>query len=83
MKTNAQLTPLTVKKILELNRDQKPLTPEILKQLSGWELSDEEAIEIIDSIRMFCRVIYGIFLHRQHSPIEDDSIPFTPLNKAA
>jgi len=83
MKTTPPVTPITVKNILALNRDQQPLTPEKLRELSGWDVSEEEATEIIHSIRMFCRVLYGIFLQQQIRHTENDSIPITPLNKAA
>ncbi len=83
MKATPLWKPITVKNILELNKNQEPLTPAKLRELSGWDVSEEEAIEIIHSIHLFCRFLYGIFLRQQNSYLEDDSITITPLNKAA
>ncbi len=68
---------------LHINPDRQPLTPDKLRELSGWQVSDEEATEIIHSISLFCRVLYGIFIREQNDYIEEDSLTITPLNKAA
>lgn len=41
-----------------LNPERKPLTPEKLRELSGLNLPDVKADEIIDSIRLLCSVLY-------------------------
>ena len=41
-----------------LNPEKQQLTPEKLRELSGLELPDEKADQIIDSIRMLCSVLY-------------------------
>ncbi|HEY4064661.1 MAG TPA: hypothetical protein VGM30_22305 [Puia sp.] len=41
-----------------LNPKREPLTPEKLRELSGLNLSDEQAEEIIESLTRFARIIY-------------------------
>ncbi|GAA3928306.1 hypothetical protein GO495_06015 [Chitinophaga oryziterrae] len=48
-----------------LNPNNEPLTPEKLRELSGLDLSDEEAQKIIWSIKRFARVLYGFATQQQ------------------
>ncbi|RAJ11074.1 hypothetical protein LX64_00682 [Chitinophaga skermanii] len=43
-----------------LNPQKLPLTPDKLRELSGLQMTDEKADEIIHSIRLFCRVLYQL-----------------------
>lgn len=52
-----------------LNPKREPLTPEKLRELSGLNLSDEQAKEIIWSLTRFAQVIYD-FTIRQEQPAE-------------
>lgn len=53
-----KLIPIPAENSLQLNKNKQPLTPDKLRELSGLEVSDEEAEEIIHSIRIFCKVLY-------------------------
>jgi len=66
-----------------VNQDENTLTPDKLRELSGWQVSDEEATEIIHSIKIFCRALYGIFIREQNSTDENNPVTIKPLNKAA
>lgn len=48
----------TPKKVKLLNPKHEPLTPEKLRELSGLNLSDEQAEETIESLRRFARVLF-------------------------
>lgn len=49
------------KELLKINPGRKPLNVEKLRELSGMEkLSDEEAQEIIFSIRTFCFILLEV-----------------------
>ncbi|MVT09505.1 hypothetical protein [Chitinophaga tropicalis] len=51
--------PISLKTNSIINRNgQPPLTPEKLRELSGLDIPDEEAQQIIHSIRLFCKVLY-------------------------
>jgi len=46
------------KKIKLINPKRLPLTPEKLRELSGLNLSDEQAEEVIESLTQFARIIF-------------------------
>jgi hypothetical protein len=48
----------TKKKTELINPKCEPLTPDKLRELSGLNLSDEQAEEIIESLTRFARIIY-------------------------
>jgi len=48
------------KKFELINPKHEPLTIEKLRELTGWELSDEEAEEAILSIRKFARILFDV-----------------------
>lgn len=48
-----------------LNPKHEPLTPEKLKELSGLDLSGNEAEEVIWSIRKFARVLFEFATQQQ------------------
>ena len=45
------------KKIKLINPKREPLTPEKLRELSGLNLSDEQAEEVISSLTRFARIL--------------------------
>ena len=57
----------TKKKIELINPKRLPLTPEKLKELSGLNLSDEQAEEIIWSLTRYARIIYDFSIQQQKS----------------
>jgi hypothetical protein len=62
------------KKTQSINPKHKPLTPEKLKELSGLNLSDEQAKEIIWSLTKYAQVLYE-FTMQQEQAIKDKSKP--------
>jgi len=50
----------TEKKIKLINPKQKPPTPEKLRELSGMNLSDEQAEEVILSLTKYARIICNL-----------------------
>lgn len=57
-----------------LNPKHKPLTPQKLKELSGLNLSDEQAEKTIESLRQFARVLFKS-INQQREKTKDGSIP--------
>ena len=43
-----------------LNPERKPLTPEKLRELSGLDVTDEQAISIIESLAVFAKLLYMV-----------------------
>ena len=67
-------TEFTYEELLKLNPERKPLTPEKLRELSGLkDLSDEEANEIIFSIRTFCAILLELTKEKESAIISIDS----------
>lgn len=59
---------ITSEELMRLNPERKPLTVEKLRELSGLKnLSDEEAQEIIFSIRTFCAIL--LELAKEKEPV--------------
>jgi hypothetical protein len=50
------------KKIKLINPKREPLTPEKLRELSGFDLSDEQAEEVIWSLTRFARIVFDFTL---------------------
>lgn len=50
-----------------LNPKREPLTTEKLKELSGLNLSDEQAEEVIWSLTMYAQIIYDFTVQQQQS----------------
>lgn len=76
-------------KIKLINPERKPLTVEKLRDLTGWHnLTDDQAEEIVQSIRLFAKILYeavkekeSIFIDNQLIvPLENNP---KPLNNAA
>ena len=55
----------TEKKIELINPQRKPLTPEKLRELSGLNLSDQQAEEVIESLTRFARIIYDFTVQQE------------------
>lgn len=62
---------INIDEMKRLNPNNEPLTPEKLRELSGLELSDEQAGEVIWSIRKFVRVLFGFVTQQQLVNNED------------
>ena len=50
-----------------INRKREPLTPEKLRELSGFNLSDEQAEEIIWSLSKYAQVFYNFTVQQEQS----------------
>jgi len=46
---------------------REPLTPEKLKELSGLNLSDEQAEEVIESLTRYARIIFDFTVQQENS----------------
>jgi len=57
----------TEKKIKLINPKREPLTPEKLRELSGLNLSDEQAEELISSLARFARIIWDKTVQQEQS----------------
>lgn len=56
----------TEKKIKLINPQRKSLTPEKLRELSGLNLSDEQAEEVIWSLTQYARIVYDFNFLRNY-----------------
>lgn len=56
---------IKIDEIKTLNPRHEPLTPEKLRELSGLDLSDQEAEDVIWSIRKFIRVLHGFAIQQR------------------
>lgn len=78
-----------MKKITLINPERKPLTIEKLRELSGWhDLSDEQATEIVHSIRLFVKILYETVKKAESTCIDNQQVVnlnnhSKPLNNAA
>ena len=68
---------MPVKKNLELiNHKREPLTVEKLRELSDWELTDEQAEEVVLSVKQFAHVLAKMVIHQnQLTENKDKSTP--------
>jgi len=55
------------KKTKYSNPNREPLTPEKLRELSGLNLSDEQAEEVIWSLTQYARIVYDFTLRQEQS----------------
>jgi hypothetical protein len=55
------------KKTGSINPKREPLTPEKLRELSGLNLSDEQAEETIRSLEQFARILYGVISRKEQA----------------
>jgi hypothetical protein len=55
------------RKIKLINPKREPLTPEKLRELSGLDLSDEQAKEVIWSLTQYARIIYDFTVQQERS----------------
>lgn len=55
------------KKIRLINPKRKPLTPEKLRELSGLNLSDQQAEEAIWSLTQYARILYDFTVQQEQS----------------
>lgn len=65
------------KKIKLSNFKREPLTPVKLRELSGLNLSDEQAEEVIESLTRYARIIFDFTVKREQpteGKSESDSI---------
>lgn len=59
---------MSTKKKNELNNPKRePLTPEKLKELSGLNLSDEQAKEVIWSLTKYAQIIYDFTVRQEQA----------------
>ena len=59
----------TEKKFKLINPKRDPLTPEKLRELSGLNLSDEQAEDVIWSLTKYAQIIHDFTIH-QEQPAE-------------
>lgn len=57
----------TERKIKLINPKRKPFTPEKLRELSGLNLSDEQAEEVISSLTKYARIIFDFTVQQEKS----------------
>ena len=57
----------TKKKIELINPNLEPLTTEKLRELSGLNLSDEQAEEVIWFLTQYARIVYDFTLEQEQS----------------
>ena len=55
------------KKIKLINPKREPLTPKKLRELSGLNLSDEQAEEVIWSLTQYARIIYDFAVQQERA----------------
>ena len=53
------------KKIKLINPKREPLAPEKLRELSGLNLSDEQAEEVIWSLTQYARIVYNLIVQQE------------------
>ena len=57
-----------------INPKREPLTPEKLRELSGLDLSDEQAEEVISPLSRFARIIFDFTVqHKEASKCQNES----------
>jgi hypothetical protein len=66
-----------------LNSNDEQLTPDKLRKLTGLDVTDEKAHEIIHSIRLLCKVLYQFSAINEKSNENEDQQISESLNKAA
>ena len=67
----------TEKKIKLINPKRKPLTAEKLRELSGLNLSDEQAEEAIWSLTRFAQIFFNSIAQQEQSPECESKSDFT------
>lgn len=78
-----------MKKIKLINPERRPLTVEKLRELTGWHnLADDQAEEIVQSIRLFAKILYEAVKEKETLCIDNQQVVslennFKPLNNAA
>lgn len=50
-----------------LNLKREPLTPEKLRELSGLNLSDEQAEDVISSLTRYTKILYDFTVQQEQS----------------
>jgi hypothetical protein len=55
------------KKIELINPKREPLTSEKLRELSGLDLSDEQAEDVIWSLTQYARIVYDFAVQQEQS----------------
>jgi hypothetical protein len=66
-----------------LNPNNEHLTPDKLRELTGFDVTDEKANEIIHSIRLLCKVLYHFATINEKRDEKEDQQISESLNKAA
>jgi hypothetical protein len=78
-----------MKKIKLINPERKPLTIEKLRELTGWhDLSDEQATNVIHSIRLLVKILYEAAKKKETICIDNQLVVnlednHKPINNAA
>ncbi len=84
---NHRVIPLAIEEnVSQMHSIKGPLTPEKLRALTGLDINDEEATEIIHSIRLFCKVLYQFAVSKNIAYIQSEAtenITDNIQNKAA
>jgi hypothetical protein len=57
----------TKKKTELINSKREPLTPKKLRELSGLNLSDKQAEEVIESLTRYARILFDFTLQQEKS----------------
>lgn len=73
MKNAKQFTPQRISSTSLLNPKHEPLTPEKYRELSGRNVTDEKATEIIHAIRLLCSILYRFANSENFKYIDDIS----------
>lgn len=70
--TNTGCTEIIIsdEELMNINPEGKPLTPEILRSLTGEDIPDEEAQEIIFSLTTFCTLLLETVMQEEKQAVE-------------
>jgi len=73
MKKSVDSTRKDLKRTM-LNPDFRPLTPEKLRELSGLDLTDSKAQDMINAIRRLCKVLFQFLNREKNIHIKPDTL---------
>ena len=83
---NTGCTEITIsdEELMQINPEGKPLTPEILRSLTGEDFNDEEAQEIIFALTTFCTILLEAAMQEEKQAVEKSLDPnINQLKQAA
>jgi hypothetical protein len=69
------------KKIKLINPKREPLTSEKLRELSGLDLSDEQAEEVICSLTRYARMIFDFIIRQEQATERESEASSTQVGK--